>query len=253
MWLLKPICSLNRQQVEYWILWILWMRPGCRHSILLWPQPCGSALRSGKAGLVETQKLHICGGKRERWAQTGEGHPSTKIASNLPGGLGIERISKWGTCSIRSRSLQWCLARNTCCLGQISVFLRLFHYSNMTSMTLDWLSSLFSLFCMSILTGEKDMKRWTVSNYWQQCNNASAWQVSCSISPNLVQSGTYLRVSLGTRCLQRALCSKAMKGRVLLGLQTCCVGCGFWVRTFENRWGTHFSLSTNPFLPCECQ
>lgn len=47
MWLLKPVCSLNRQQVEEWILWILWMRPGCRHSILLWPQPCGSALRSG--------------------------------------------------------------------------------------------------------------------------------------------------------------------------------------------------------------
>lgn len=116
------------------------------------------------------------------------------------------------------------------------------------------LSSLFSFSCTSILTGEKEMKRWTVSNCWQQqCNNASAWQISCSISPILAQSGTNLRVSLGMRCLQTALCWKAGKGRVFLGLQTCCLGCGFWGRTFEDRWGTqsHFSLRQvqTPFCP----
>lgn len=203
---------------------------------------------------METQQLHIRGGKRKSWAQAGEGHPSIKIASNLPGGLRIECRSKWGTCSSLNRSLQWCLAWNMCCLEQIGVFLRLFHYSNMTSMTLDWLSSLFSLSCMSILTGEKEMKRCTVSNCWkQQCKNASACQFSCSVLPNLAESGTYLRVSLGMRCLQRALSYKTAKGRVLLGLLTCFLGCGFWRRTFEDRWGTqsHFSFREvqTPFCP----
>lgn len=116
------------------------------------------------------------------------------------------------------------------------------------------LSSLFSLSCTSILIGEKEMKRWTVSNCWQQqCNNASAGQVSCSVSPILAQSDTYLRVSLGARYLQRALCKKGGKGRVLLGLQICCLGCGFWRRTFEDRWGTQSQFSLRwvqtPFCP----
>lgn len=118
-------------------------------------------------------------------------------------------------------------------------------------MTLDWL---FHLCLIYLAWAFCQGRRCTVPNCWQQCNTASAWQVSCCFT-DLEQAGTHLRVSLGTRGLQRALSEKAAKGRVLLGLHTCCLGRGFWGGTFEDRWGAQshfpFGQAQNPFCPVE--